>query len=435
MIFEKCLRFDMSEQKPSGGMILYPVKYQIDMADADKSYAICRDINDVLVIFLLNPEDRHKAAAAADSSKSIPQLRKFAEKHKAAKNPCYANLANNKRAPHGIFVGEQVVPKGVRSIDFSGDDIAAFGGNTVEFPVFEGKWASVVRDSVDGYRAPVGFGYLEVNFSHQLSPNGNMLKLKYEEICRILSKPDDYPDEDLVQLASDKIKIASQLRDDRKKRFVGVILHAKNIATLEVVTQESVRNQVEKIHNHYTKNGLYGGAIIRVRDGNRVISRLCKPCDAAYDHGQKKVKEFEVVFADFLRYGGSRIIDEARKKGYSVDVIPTERFNCGNVGNDTFKKEMADGSGKILKTYIDKAFHENPLADIQKNNGFMYAKVCMRLAITVDGSENFLLSAIHAFSKPLGSILSIDRDGKPAYALDAKDSTSSNRAGSTKLVA
>jgi hypothetical protein len=410
----------MSEQKPSGGMILYPVKYVIDMEDPDKSYALCRDINDCLVMFLLNPEERHKEAAAKNTSKSVPQLRKFAERHKTAKNPCYADIANNKRTPHGIFVGEQITPKGERTLSLSGDDAVNFKGEQVTLPVYEGKWASIVRDKVDGYRAPVGFGYLEVDFNRTLSPNGNVLKLKYDEISRILSEPDKYPDEDLVQLASEKIKLGGELREDRKKRFVGVLLHVKNMLTLEEISRDRIREAVSKIHAHYTKEGLYGGAIIRVRDGDRVITRLCKACDSAYDAGQKVVKKFDVVFDDFLRYGGNRLIDEAYRKGYTMDIIPTERFNCGFNGNDIYSKDMASGSGKVLKTYVDNDYHEDPLADIKRNNGFLFAKVCMRLAMTTDGTNNYLLSAIHAFSKPLGSILSIDRAGNSVYSLDSK---------------
>lgn len=400
----------MSEKKPVGGMILYPMEYCLDKDNADCSYVVCRDINDESVIFTLNPEDRHRQAASVSTAKSIPQLKKFAETHRQAKNPCFASLENNKRNPCGIFVGEQIVEKGRKEVKFKEE--------MVSLPSFEGKWASIVRDSDQGHKAPVGFGYLEVNYGSTLSPNGNEIKLRYEEVCRKLGNPESDPNIDLVELSRSKATLAGDLRADRKKWFVGVLIHVKNTITLEINTHQALKDALSRFFEHYTKQGVYGGVLVRLRDGNTVITSYCKSGESSFDFAEKKVKAFDVVVNDFMKYGGNRIVEEAKKRNFKIDVIPTERFNCGSMGNDMYNKDMMNSVSKVMKTYVDNTHHNDPLTNIKKVNGFLFAKICMRLAMTVDGQDNYLLSSIHAFSAPIANIMTIDRTGKPSYQLD-----------------
>ncbi|MFK4132154.1 hypothetical protein ACI2KR_07625 [Pseudomonas luteola] len=400
----------MSDVKPSGGMPLYPLQYVIDKGNEDNSYVICRNLSDNIVVFKLNPPEEARLKAQNETDSSVPQLKKFSETHKKAHNPCNAHEDNNKKAPYGIFLGEQVAASGSVEIEYKGE--------TIKVQCFEGRWASVLRDGLDGFRAPMGYGYLEVNFGATLSPAGNEQRLQYEEMCNIVKNADRYPDADLVEIEANKSRLAGALRQDRKKWFVGVLIHAQNTIGLNQQSVIHLRSAIQTVLERYTKKGVYGGAIIRVRKDKIVQTALCKTCDHQYDAVRKEVKNIDVILDDFMKYGGNRIVREVSSKGYVVDIIPTERFNCGKIGNQLYSKDVSSPVSKVMKTYVDNTYHADPLANIKKSHGFMYSRICMRLAETIDGSDNYLLSAIHSFSKPLGSILTIDKKGEPSFKLD-----------------
>lgn len=406
----------MSDKKPSGGIVLYPLVYNLDTDDQDKSNIICRGIDNKIYQFFLNPPASAREKAARDKSFSIPKIAKFAESHKKAVNPCMASLDNGRDKPNGIFIGEQITQKGTAEVDL--------GGVAVQAQVIEGSWASVIRDAHDGFRAPIGYGYLETNFHSKLSPQGNEYLLRYKEIKEILLNPDSAPGADLIDLTSEKATLAGLINAERRKWFVGVLVHCQRTETLQPENISQLRDSVQKYLVGLTKTGLYGGVIIRPHKNNVVHTALCKTYEHKYNYTEKKVEDINVVMDDFMKFYGNKLIREAQSKQLLVDIIPVERFNCGGPGNDRYSNDVNSASSKIMKTFVDKDLHDDPEANIKGKCGFLYAKVAMRLATTVDGTQNLLLSALHAFSRPMGSILSIGRNGEPTFKLDSNKSES-----------
>ncbi|MEG0867349.1 MAG: hypothetical protein RSG77_09875 [Hafnia sp.] len=402
----------MADKKQTGGLVLYPLVYNIDRESPEKSTVICKGIDNAIYLFNVNPPESAVQKAATEKAKSVPKLVKLAETHAKAVNPCHASLDNGRDNPHGIFVGEQITLKGEVDVDLNGVKVKA--------NVAEGVWCSVVRDGKDGYRAPIGYGYLEVNFHPKMSPQGNEYLLRYNEVNEILSNEGKYPDADLIELTAEKARLSGMIKSERSKWFVGVLVHCMKMITLRGAEQKGLRDVVQEQLLKYTANGVYGGVIVRAHKDNVVQTALCKTCEHRYVHKERKVDSIENVMDDFMRYFGNKLIREAGAKGLTIDIIPVERFNAGGPGNERYSTDVAGSSSKVMKTYVDNALHEDPMVDIKRKNGFLYSRVAMRLAKTVDGSENYLLSSIHSFSRPIGSILCLDRRGELTLRLDTQ---------------
>lgn len=401
----------MSDKKSSGGMVLYPLVYSIDGDDFDKSNVICKGIDGKIYKFNLNPPAAAREKAKVDTAATIPKLSKFAETHRKAVNPCFASMDNGRENPNGIFVGEQIVYKGSENIDL--------GGVKVEATIIEGSWASVIRDSREGYRAPIGYGYLETNFNTKMNPQGNEYLMRYKEITEQLDNPDQYPGIDMIELTAEQARLSGMIRSQRQKWFVGVLIHIQQMITVTPEDIVNMRGYVSNFLQRYTKNGIYGGVMIRPHKDGTVITSLCKTYEHRYDYRKGVVADIEDVLDDFMKYYGNKLSRDVKAKGYQVDIVPLERFNCGSPGNDKYSKDVNGHSSKVMKTFVEKSLQEDPVVNIKAKCGFLYSKVAMRLAQTVDGSS-MLLSSIHAFSKPIGSILTIDKKGEPSMKLDNK---------------
>lgn len=404
----------MSDKKqPVGGVVLYPLEYKINRDNADESYVICKTLEGKVVAFFVNPPDEARKKMETDPAATIPRINKFGEVHRKATNPCVASTDNDKNNPDGILLGEQVSEVGQIQVDFNGAEIT--------ISKLEGRWASVLRDSREGLRAPIGFGYLEANSSPKLSPLGTDLKLRYDEVLKVLKNPDAHPNVDLVDLMAEKARLAGAIQAEKKKWFVGVLIHARRTITLSPDAHYSFHDMVQTELLRSTRQGVYGGVLIRARKGDVVHTDLCRTFEHQYDYVKRVVKPIETVMSDFMKYSGNKLLRECAKLDLEIDIIPLERFNCGKPGNDRYGKDFSASSSKVLKTYVDNDFHDDPLVNLKGISGYIYSRVGMRLAQTVnDGTENLLLSSIHAFSKPIGSILSIDKDGNPSYKLDRK---------------
>lgn len=400
----------MSDKKAVGGMILYPLVYNVDRTNPEKSNVVCKGIDNRIYQFHLNPPESAIKKAERDKSYSYPKIIKFAETHAKAVNPCRGSLENGRDNPHGIFVGEQITMKETVEIELNGIQVQAQS--------VEGTWASVIRDGKDGFRAPIGYGYLEANFHPKLSAQGNEYLLRYNEVSSILNDVDSHPDADLIELTAEKARLSGMIKGEKSKWFVGVLTHCTKMVTLRGDEQKNIREVVKEIIERYTVSGVYGGVIVRPHRDNIVHTALCRTHEQKYDYKNRKVESIETVMDEFMKFYGNKLIREAGSKGLTIDIIPVERFNCGGPANDRYSNDVNSTSSKIMNTFIERTMHDDPLVNIKQKNGFLYSRVAMRLAKTVDGTENYLLSSIHAFSRPMGSILTMDRRGEPTLKLD-----------------
>ncbi|MDG3025371.1 hypothetical protein P7410_17220 [Vibrio parahaemolyticus] len=392
-----------------GGVVFYPREYVLDNHDFLKSYAdgVTEGGKEVRV-YIVPEETLIKRAQDTTSGTTIPTIDTFSETHRNAHNPCLADPNNSKETPTGILLIEQA------SVDET--SIAQIGK-----PTIIGKWASVIQIGDEGKLSEIGKGYLEVTMSPK--PTGLMLELmpKFRQLNEQVAQGMRNP----LDVIEEKRMLYSRIMGERKKFFVAVIIKHQELMQVTDYNIQNFRNLLAQLITRYTSEGMYGGAMIRVRSGNEVLRRFCYTCNHSYDYrkGDGSLADpFEKV-DEFLKYGGRQLLNHCQRNNTCVlEVIPTQRINCARNGNDRYSKDINNspmGESKILKTYVEKNLREVPDVNIEREKGFVFCNVALRLSLLrkAGSKGNKVLSAIHAFSRPLGNIYTIDHTGKPLYKI------------------
>jgi hypothetical protein len=396
------------KQEFKGGMLLYPRSYHINEENPDLSY--CYGLNEYGkdVIFYLNPtEQARESARKSSTGQTVPNFEEFADEDRRATKQCNSNPDNSPAKPFGILMMEQASPKedGIISDEYSG------------FPIYEAKWASILREGDYMDLPPIGFGYMEIGFNPRVNGEVDDLRLQYKQVEQDLSMGQMSE----VDAEEKKENLYLQITQKRQKWFIAVILKHKQQATLPNNSKEEFSGYLSSYLSKYTDNGMYGGAMIRVRRGDIVDSNLSCYCNMSYDYKKYVIKDVNNVIDDWFKFNGNRILKAiAQEPSIQVDIIPTQRINFGKMSVDKYSKDLALMSSKIMKTYVDKIAHFKPNVDFFKDKVFLVSKVSVRLAKVKRGASKggFLASTIHSFSSPLGNIFSIDNKGEMAYKMD-----------------
>lgn len=387
--------------KGKGGLVVYPQKYYTT-GDYVSDYVYGLDHFGLPCICFIHPSEVALNNEKINSDKSYPKISEFARKGRKAKNPCREDEQNSERNPAGILMFEQV--------ELSNELSAQYNTNA-----YIAKWASVINDGEE--ESPVshvGVGYMEISFR---KPDSyvNELLLQYKELQDQISASTG----SVLELKEQLINIYTEINDKTGKSFTAVMMRTKLIRSFQgQYDKESIGNFLFKVLEKYTTQGLYGGALVRVRSGDFYVPELCHHVSAKYDYANGEVIDFNTVLMEYFKYNEGKL-RKAFSLGYTVDLIPVIRINCGSKGNALFAKQFSSGSDtpKVLKTYVDKKIHDTPLPDIYKLKGYMFANVATRIGVSINGKDagNRLLSTLHAFSAPKGNVFSVDHSGESFY--------------------
>lgn len=399
-------KIEVKDVKPSGGMIFYPQSYVIDK-DSDYSYA--KGVNELghPCVFYLNPDEgARERAKDSDTAQSIPTFAEFSDTRKRATRSCYADPSNNPANPVGVLLMEQVAPfeKPYHEHDT---------------PVYTARWASILRDSEEMPRVPIGYGYLEINTPAKVGDDINEYMQRYKDIEADMEAG---LIDNLIEADEEKQRLYKLILTGRKKWFVAVILKHRMIKQIEDVSVLSITDAIKPYLEGFTKSGMYGGVIIRSRKDGVILPDLTYQCDMQYDYANSQVMNVNDVIANFFKFGGTKLIRAVNDNpDIIVDIIPTQRINCGKLGNNKYSLEIEKqgATAKIMKAYVDRNAHSDPVANYKKNKQFLYCKVAVRPAeiYREEDRGNILVSAIHAFSAPIGNVLSINEKGEPEYKM------------------
>lgn len=402
--------------KLNGGMIFYPRRYHIadDPAAAAKNdFAEGVDGSGRECVLYIHP--KHGAAFSARdsfSAKVVPVFEDFADPRPGARRGCLATADNGPGSHEGILLAEQ--------ISYADEKLARKHPGK---DVIVCRWASILTPRTklglpDGEQLPspvIGKGFLEINFHPQLSDEAKALVSEWRELRQAFTG--SASEEQALNTLADRIY------DARKKWFVGTVIKPDLISTIERPSLIAVREAAEGPCNEFSKNGKYGGAILRVRQGDMVVREACERIYLQYDYKEnKRPQTFEEAWSIFERFQGRSLARAIRDLGPGtvVDVIPVERINCGRPANELFGSGLGHDR-KLMKTYVEPAFRANPLVHLQRRNCFLYADIAVRLAeLRSRGNRgNLVVSAFHAWSSPKGNALTIGRSGEPEFFIDS----------------
>lgn len=395
--------------KPRGGFVLYPRHYHIDHQDPGKSFVRGARYDGSECVVRLRPTYVARSNARDTAGASVPTLARFAETHRRARTPCFATPKNARGGEGGVLLMEQVSLDSKASREHGG------------VPVYTAKWASVLREGADMPDPVIGFGYLETGFAPKLEESARALQGEIDLLRRTMLQSGPTP-EMTQQLQA---KLAEQLTH-RRKWFAAVVMEPRDIATYASPTKAQLAQVLHDVLVPRTDHGRYGMALLRVRDGDRVLAGQSAQVKMDYDFSGGFVKPYEEIFDEFLKFGGGAglISILQRDPKLSLDVIPAQRINCRRSDAVYADQLMVNDSGnwrpgKVLRTYVDQAYHTDFSENFHVRKAYLYAKVAVRIArATGSGLGNDLMSSIHAFSAPIGNAYCIGQTGQPVLTLD-----------------
>lgn len=405
------------KQELKGGMILCPREYYIDSENGDLSY--CYGVNEYgkEVVFYLNPtEQAREAARSSSTGQTVPNFEEFSDDDRRNTKQCNPDPENSLASPYGILMMEQISVKEDHSLSAKYPSV----------PVYEAKWASILREGDYMEMPPIGFGYMEIGYHPKVNGEVDDLRLQYQDIESQLAQGIISE----VDAEEKKENLYLQITSRRQKWFIAVIVKHKMQVTIENKNQETIASYLSTYLTKFTDKGMYGGAMIRVRNGDIVDSELSCYCNMSYDYQNKCVRDVNQVVNDWFKFNGNKILRKAQgDNNIHIDIIPTQRINFAKMSTDKYSKDLASMSSKIMKTYVDRKAHFNPNINFFKDKVFLLSKVGVRLAKAKRGESkgNLLGSTIHSFSPPMGNIFSINSSGEMKYKMDfSKEEQSQN---------
>ena len=388
------------------GVVFYPIKYIHKEIILDSYIEGVTQGGKEAVAYIIPNESFIHSASNSDSASTIPLVSEFGKTSLRAKNPCLASESNSKENPAGILLLEQVSVSSERK-DIHGDKL-----------VLVAKWASVIAIGDPSSRSAIGIGYLEINVAGK--PDDELVALEME-----LKKLKESISNNLVSPmeAEDKLRsLYSLIIGKKNKKFTAVIMYPEKTYMMKEKNIEIYKKALKRALVSKTKDGLYGGCMVRVRSGNDVLIDTSYMCNHRYDYKNKRVDNIDTVIQEFLKYGGLKAFNNGFNPGNTLELIPTLRINCAFNGNNHFSAEMERspiGTSKILKTYVEPWDRESPELKFTKNKSSTFSDVACRLSLLEGGATvgNILLSAIHSFSAPKGNIYTVDNKGKSKYRI------------------
>ncbi len=402
------------------GIIVFPLQY-VELNNYFDSFLIGKDASDRIIKLFIRPNEQDVLNAQSSGSTTMPLIENFADISRRAMNPCFADMKNSKHNPVGVLLAEQCSQLN--------DEIIDFNGEQVNVAVYESRWASNLRESEDMPTPAIGVGYIEVAYNYPKNDAQNFSQIKslikeYDNFNKISSISALDKDEQLQRMYE---KITST----RSKIFTAIILkHKEIIEGVTDLSEAGFRGMLEGMAKKYSNNGRYGMVLIRVRQGDVVISSACTEYVQGFNYAGKRINTPDENWQSFLNYKFSKLSPWLSRQDVTIDFIPAQRINTAYhgkamMGDDFFPVSGANQllpASKYAKQFIDKECHFDPTVDLVEKSCFLASMVAVRIAKIQKGGDknNELISNIHSFSTVIGNPFEIRSDLKTSFSMDNK---------------
>ena len=372
-------------------VVFYPRKYHIDDVDPSNSYVEGVSIKGIPFKIKIQLAEDYLDSIKADTEKVAPTMELFASADRRNNPYCGASLENGPGAEdrQGVILFSKVFP-------------------TEDREVFTAGWAVVLAADEYAPEPLHGVGRMEISYLDLNFETSEVVSLQNEltELKRSLKGS-----EDKFEIQGHILRLNSLLDEKRQIKFRAVFDYVNEVkliseAGLPFSPSDVEEAAYEALERYTTDDGRYGGFTLRVRDSDTVINEL------SFELSKYFLKDQPVstdkVWGDFLRYkGGNSILRKiARNNNLTVELIPSQRINCGPKGNALYKKPKE--LSMLRQTFVHG----------QEETFSMNAMISVRPVITRKGSANTILGSIYATSSPLGNVLSMDEKARVAYKID-----------------
>jgi hypothetical protein len=403
------------------GMVIFPMKY-IENEDYLRAHIICRNLEGEIIAMFIHPKEQDVLRAKNNSSSTIPLVETFAEEGRRARLPCASDIDNSKFKPFGIMLCEQVSEGKMFNIEL--------GNETLSVRAYKCMWASVLREDESMPTPAIGLGYIEIGYAYgaKESPQSyQSIQSQIKQYQEMANNPNINPldKESILQRKFEEITV------QRKKMFAAVsIKHTKIIENVATNNMNDFRRLIESLAYPWSGNGRYGMVIIRVRQGNTILSKASTRFVTGYNYAENRILTENENWDSFQKYEMKYLSKWLNRGDISIDLIPAQRINYAYHGvekcSNDYCRLSPQGSlypaSKMMKQYIDKDFHFRPDVDLVRNNAFLVSWTGVRLSQVRKGrgKGNEIASTIHSFSKVFGNALQVTRNLEQRYQMDNK---------------
>ncbi|MHD0644632.1 hypothetical protein ACYPKM_03195 [Pseudomonas aeruginosa] len=393
------------------GFVGYPRRYELgDTPENSWVYGV--DQAGEQFKMRLDPPQRFIEAAKTRKDRSVPSLANLASLSRSAKNPCNASENNGPgTVPAGAFVAEQA-----SFLDEENNIVSA-------------AWLSILKNYEEeaDKKPKICTGYLEINSKFPYTPEVEKAKKELHELnlkviqatTSKLEMIDGMHISEFIEARNNKV--AEFLRMRERHWFVGNDVQFSRLAELDLLNQANARRTILEMLESNSFSGMYGSVLIRPyrisENGQKVVDvHAVRRINHMYDYKKGCVPDVTVPWDDFIKSNGSWFTFLSREK-MRAEIIPIQRTNCGPITNGTLTDEYDAGQLKALKFGVDAQFHCMPYLNFAHQNAYLVSPIAIRNA-AVGATNDTILSTLHAYGKPFGNILVLDKDLERTMALD-----------------
>ncbi len=400
------------------GMIIFPMLY-CDNENYLKAYILARDLANNIIAMFIHPKEADIERAKHNSSTVLPSVEEFGDTSLRASTPCYASMDNNKHNTNGILLCEQVE---AGKIFIHNDE-----NGSIEVQAYRCKWASVLCDYSESSLPAIGLGYLEIDYAYEKEGPKSYASIQSQikQYKQLENDPNIPPLDKEDQL----VRLYEGITVERKKIFKVVnIKHNKIVNNVETRNINELRNIIESLCTQYCVNGRYGLVLIRVRDGNTVLSKASSRYEMGFNYKTESICTANENWDKFVKYQLKYLNKYLNNPNLSIDLIPAQVINFAFHGMDKMSKEFCTqsssqelkGATKLMKQYIDRHFHFKPDVDLVKNSAFLVSWIGVRTSRIRKGKSkgNEIASTIHSFSTVFGNALQVTNDLEHRFKMD-----------------
>ena len=382
----------MSQNNEENGIcaVCYPRQYVLDQPGED-DYVLGVGPDGHPVKFSMPSTTVMDELRAKYDVDHTPSIARFSDTRDSNPMACQDTPDNSAENPSGQVLFQQ----------------AFLLGHDDGVPHYRAGWGSVICKNAQNLEPEFGIGYMEIDYKKQtLSATQRaeftQLEQSYKAINRKLYAAGEETKSG-QKLKESLLEVARRMDSLTNPAFRAVILHPEDTVSMPLSGIKNIEREIEHAVERYSHQGRLGGFMLRVTDEAGRIQPGLSGEGYAWRKGGGTQAPKEVSRGYLHASGNGQHLKQFAGQGYTVDIIPTQRINCGPGGNSTYQKPAQINT--LRKMYLDK-----------RTGGTLAYTIALRLAQTRD-HQTHLLARAYPVGPAMGHPLQVDPSGSFTYPL------------------
>lgn len=339
-------------------LILYPRSY--NKRGKEQHHSVLGVTTDGrLVNVKLRLDDKYR------NHPSAPKISEFARDDIRAETPCIAAETNGPLTPEGILLFTDVVQE--------------------EADVYVARWAYVLAAHSKKPAPWIGFGRMEV-----IKTSQETQRLK-AELAALNAQPG-------TPNPAEVARLQAAIDNPVNWAHIGVFFHPKATVAIKArdVNETSITQHLAYLINEYTRDGISGGVLYRIRRADGTIQHgkthewyaRRRANESAFQRGEDLAKD---IWSHSLSHQLAKL-----DAGSTVELMPLSRISCGPSGNK----------------YYGEATRHQKLQDLYTQDGQTVSRaIVIRPQAYQTDPPSYLLGQIQHLDGEVGDAVLLTADG------------------------